>query len=656
MKLRFRQIHLDFHTSEHIRDVGKDFSRENFQKALTVGHVDSITVFSKCHHGLTYHDTKVGVKHPYLVKPLLPLMIEAAREINVNTPVYLSAGLDEMMSQRHPEWRVQWKGNAYNPFAAGYKCLCFNTPYLDYLCAQIDEVLTMFKTNGLFLDIIAMRKCYCPTCIAGMLAEGLDPENDEHVNDYQMRVLMKYYEKTTATVRKHGKDIPLFHNSGHISRGDKRIIPFQTHLELESLPTGGWGYDHFPLSARYAITTGMEFLGMTGKFHTTWGEFGGYKHPNALRYEAAAMTANGAKCSVGDQLHPSGAMDMDTYECIGAAYKEVKANEEYCDTVSTASTVAVLSVESLGKGISHHSATPFADEGAVRALLESHVMFDVIDTAADLSKYKVLILPDAVVLDDTLAEKVNSFMKAGGMAIASGTSGMDSDKKKFLIATKLSVKGESPWTNDYIAVRDALADDMVKSPFVTYAKAQMTDPKGAEVLADAWQPYFNRTYAHFCSHQHTPYEKKADYPAVVRDGNLIYFAHPIFSMYRTTGQRLYRMLIRNALRLAGAMTVESTLPSTARISFMEQKGRHILHVLNGAPVKRGGEGEGRLAKAIEVIEEIVPLHDVRMTLAVGKAVTRVRTADGKTVAFTADKGKITFTLPVVEHHAIMIIE
>jgi hypothetical protein len=54
-------------------------------------------------------------------------------------------------------------------------------------------------------------------------------------------------------------------------------------------------------------------LGMTGKFHTTWGEFGGFKHPNALRYECAAMLAYGAKCSVGDQLHPLGRMDESTY-------------------------------------------------------------------------------------------------------------------------------------------------------------------------------------------------------------------------------------------------------------------------------------------------------------------------------------------------------
>ncbi len=63
----------------------------------------------------------------------------------------------------------------------------------------------------------------------------------------------------------------------------------------------------------------MEFLGMTGKFHTTWGEFGGYKHPNALRYEAGLSIANGAKCSIGDQLHPEGLMDKATYELIGAA-------------------------------------------------------------------------------------------------------------------------------------------------------------------------------------------------------------------------------------------------------------------------------------------------------------------------------------------------
>jgi hypothetical protein len=39
----------------------------------------------------------------------------------------------------------------------------------------------------------------------------------------------------------------------------------------------------------------MEVIGMTGKFHTQWGAFGGFKHPNALRYESAVTLANGPR-------------------------------------------------------------------------------------------------------------------------------------------------------------------------------------------------------------------------------------------------------------------------------------------------------------------------------------------------------------------------
>ncbi|MBI4976372.1 MAG: beta-galactosidase trimerization domain-containing protein [Spirochaetes bacterium] len=659
MKLRFRQVHLDFHTSELIPDVGASFSKEQFQKALRAGHVNSITVFSKCHHGLTYHDTEVGVKHPHLKKPLLPLMIDAAHEIDVNTPVYLSAGLDEAMAHKHPEWLVKnVNGATHNPLQAGYKALCFNSPYLDYLCAQIDEVLTMFKTDGIFLDIIGLRRCYCEYCMSGMIAEGLDAANEADVTKYQIGVLNKYYEQTTKTVRRHGAGIPLFHNSGHITRGKKDVLAFQTHLELESLPTGGWGYDHFPLSARYAVTTGMEFLGMTGKFHTTWGEFGGFKHPNALRYEGAAMIANGAKCSVGDQLHPSGEMDMPTYELIGAAYAEVEAKEKFCDNTTTASEVAFMSAEAVKGGVSHHSKLLAGDEGAARMLLESHIMFDVIDTEADLGKYKLLILPDDIILNDELAGKINRFLRRGGKLIMSYVSGMNAERTKFLVDTKLGVRGESEWQNDYIKALAPVANGIVTSPFVTYHTAMRVDAKHTELLAEAWQPYFNRNFAHFCSHQHTPYEKPADYPAVVRDKNIIYFAHPIFSMYRTVGQLLYRTLFTNAVKLLfpEGLQCETNLPSTARVSIMKQENKTILHVLNAVPVKRGGDGEGRTKNGVEVIEDIIPLYDVKISLRMEKKPATVLLFGESTLPFTYENGKMTFTLKRVDHHAMVIIE
>jgi hypothetical protein len=51
MPMPFRQVHLDFHTSEQIPGVGSRFDGERFAETLKRAHVNSITCFSRCHHG-----------------------------------------------------------------------------------------------------------------------------------------------------------------------------------------------------------------------------------------------------------------------------------------------------------------------------------------------------------------------------------------------------------------------------------------------------------------------------------------------------------------------------------------------------------------------------------------------------------------------------
>ena len=96
----FREVHLDFHTSELIKEIGSDFSKENFKAALIRGHVNSITVFAKCHHGMFYYPSDKFATHPYLKRNLLKEMIEACHEIGVRVPVYISAGLDEYNARK----------------------------------------------------------------------------------------------------------------------------------------------------------------------------------------------------------------------------------------------------------------------------------------------------------------------------------------------------------------------------------------------------------------------------------------------------------------------------------------------------------------------------------------------------------------------------
>jgi hypothetical protein len=91
------------------------------------------------------------------------------------------------------------------------------------------------------------------------------------------------------------------------------MYEYNTVQDLEDLPTTWGGYDKLPLQAKYFLREGELVTAMSGKFHTAWGEFGGFKHPNAMKYEAAAMISLGARCNFGDQLHPYGEMDMATY-------------------------------------------------------------------------------------------------------------------------------------------------------------------------------------------------------------------------------------------------------------------------------------------------------------------------------------------------------
>jgi hypothetical protein len=106
--LRFRQIHLDFHTSPDIPGVGTRFEKKHWQKTLLEAQVNSVTCFSKCHHGLSYHPTKVGKMHPHLEFDLLRAQYDACKEIGINVPIYLSAGLDDVAAQEHPDWREAW--------------------------------------------------------------------------------------------------------------------------------------------------------------------------------------------------------------------------------------------------------------------------------------------------------------------------------------------------------------------------------------------------------------------------------------------------------------------------------------------------------------------------------------------------------------------
>lgn len=647
--MNFRQVHLDFHTSEKIDAIGEKFDKKQFQAALQKGRVNSITVFSKCHHGWAYHFSKANEMHPHLKFDLLKAQIEAAHEIGVKTPVYLSAGFDEKAAREHPDWRYEDREHNVDNFAKPmYHLLCMNTPYLDYLLAQIKEVVQNYDADGIFLDIVGVRPCCCNACVGEMLKRGMNPDDEKDILALGEEVYANYLRRVRETIDSVKPGLPVFHNGGHIRRGRRDLAAANSHLEIESLPTGGWGYDNFPFSARYVWNLDMEYLGMTGKFHNSWGEFGGYKHPNALRYEAALSLAHGAKCSIGDQLSPSGYMDMKTYELIGQAYSEVEAKEEWCDRVTPVCDIGVLSVEAIQNfGLLQNDRSLLdADIGAGRILIEGKYQFSVIDAEVDFSSFKVIVLPDKIEFNDSLSEKLKKFIANGGKILASGRSGIKNEK--FLFDFGAEFIGDGEYLPSYIrpCYDNEYATDYIM--YTPYKKIKLTDGKE---LAKMAEPYFNRTAEHFCSHKHSPSSGVAKDSGIVQGKDGIYIAWGIFSDYAQNGELIAKTAVCSALDilLGNEKTLITNLGSMGVATVMRQndKNRTVVHLLYAVPTKRG--------KNTEIVEDIYPVSGIGVKLKTDKAPKRVYLApQNKDLEFEVEGGFVCVKNITVDCHQMIV--
>ncbi len=604
-ELRFRQVHLDFHTSPLIPGIGEDFDLDAFVARLKAGHVDSVTCFSRCHHGYIYHDTRFPNRHPHLKVNLLAEQIRACHQADIRVPIYVTVGWDHLAATEHPEWiEIDENGTQVGrkPLGAGWGWynMDFASPYLDYCIAQTQEVCDLFgdEVDGFFFDIIFQRGVHSVWGLERFRQLGWDPADPVRQREMQDLLTVECTDRLAGAVRAKNKNCTIFFNGGHVGPTFRRMIGNNSHLEIESLPSGGWGYMHFPMTSRYARTLGKDFLGMTGKFSESWGHFNSYKNRAALEYECFSMLAAGGKCSVGDQLHPRGVLDRATYELIGSVYAQVEAKESWCRGATPVTEIAVLNAEEFDK--SGERMDP-RNLGAARMLIEGRHQFDFVDTQADLSGYRLVILPDCIPDHAGLKAKLAQFLASGGRVIASHRS------LHVLPEPPAEVVGDLPHSPDFLRADSRLHQD-AETDFVMYERGLEVRPlPGAEVMATISYPYFSRTWDHFISHAHSPVEKNTDVPGVIRQGNVVYFAHPIFTTYAKHSMSFHRDVVLAALKeLLRDPVLRVDGPTSLQATVTQQGSNQIVHLLHYIPERR--------ALNFDVVEDALPVLGLTVEL------------------------------------------
>ncbi|MEM1259772.1 MAG: alpha-amylase family protein [Bacteroidota bacterium] len=656
-----RQVHLDFHTSEFIPNIGEKFDKSQWQKALQLGKVNSINVFGKGHHGWSYYSTKVGNMHPELDRDLLGEQIAACHEIGINAPIYFTVGWSANDAEQHPEWVIRNRDGSFFAFNTdlnappdalrphySWKNLCsaVTSPYHRHIMEQVEEICKNYDVDGFWFDIYHIANgCHCQFCTERMKKEGVDLFDDDAVSKSMNLAFKDHMKALRDLVALYHPKATVYFNAStrledkHIFK--QRLYDMNTHQDLEDLPTTWGGYDKLPLDAKYHLGQGVPITGMSGKFHKAWGEFGGFKHSDAIKYEAAAMISYGASCNFGDQLHPSGEMDMETYTNIGRAFDYVEKIEAYGP--------GGVPVSRLGLWLTLNEA---ADHGIVRMLLEMHYDF-IVANLENLDGLELIVLPSSASLSVEEANKLNTWVKSGGKLITFGGGGLD-EENDFVIDFGAAFESQSPFDFDFTVIEnERIGDNLVSTPFLNYTSGHRFKPTTGKVYAYIREPYFNRTYTTYSSHRETPYKlENSAYPAVVKTKNTILFAHELDKLYYEHGVRLHRDFFKNAIDLLyeQPMLTVRNLPSSGRVSFLKQgqNNRYIAHLLYSPALLRG---------TVQVIEDFVPIPNVKIEVNVPQKISKViQIPEMKELPFEQNNNKVMVDVATFSMHTGVVFE
>lgn len=654
-----RQVHLDFHTSPHIPGVGEDFQAVEFAETFRRARVNSVTIFAKCHHGYAYFPSRTCPVHPQLTagRDLLGEQIVALHHVGIRCPIYLTVGWDAFSAQHHPEWRTLFRDGRFGDWDSRHpgqwKFLNWIHPeYQDHLEALTREILERYgdAVDGFFYDICFFPKgaCWSPESLRFRQRHGLLDDSPAGHERFLARAQAAFADRFWTLIRGVRPEATVFFNAGSDSflepgLGGRARYASMSHMEIESLPSGFWGYYHFPRLARSTGHWGKPWLGMTGRFQTLWGDFGGLKPRPALEFECFRSQALGGANSIGDQLPPRGRLDPAAYDLIGAVYAQCEAAEPFYEGSEPLLQVGIATSGTAGVEADE---TAKSDEGAIQMCEEAHYDCLLLDAESDLSGLPAVILGDGCTLTPRMVDQLRDYHAAGGRLLVSHRGGCDASGRWVLDFLPVRIERDLDLFPAYWRTRPSFSPELARSDRVFYQPGLVVAAPGCEILADRVLPYFKRDDVRYCSHLQTPPRPESSgQPVIVAGERFVYFADPIFREYRQSGNIAARDAWRLALRrLIGPAPFGEGLPTTVQVYPRCRGTDLILTLLHYVPVRK--------ALQVDMIEERGALGGESLRLPSSATAVRVfgsglslpRQADGSFLLPPA-KGRLLLEVP-----------
>jgi len=679
--------------TESFRDLGAGSAAEDAQiradHHANVEHFHCMSINAGMDDMRFFFKTSVaGQPHVDRLAAYLP---EAHRR-GIKVIVYVNVHWYSMeFARKHPEW-VQIKEDG-QPLDGVYKTgtsFCVNSAYREWVF-QIVRDLCAYDIDGIFYDgpIFFASTCYCPACQAKYRARygtDLPRKSDRRGADFikllefQSDSLVDFLHDTREVIKSINPQIAFYMNGGGrtanwpTARLNRKLVVEQDLLGSE----GGFIYGDLRMTPLWkpgceaklmeAQAGGKPTVIFDCAGHKSWNW---YTLPEAeIELLYADTIANAG--NVWFAVFPDD-VGQPELRAIARMNAHVRDNAAYyTDTRSAAEVALVWSDVTanfyLGSEVARSDFTAniqgseagnvYAEfAGFYDALFRNHVPFDVVDDVTlereDLSRYRLIVLPNVAAMSAGAAERLRAWVQDGGTLLGSfETSLYDATGHRLdhfqlgdLFGVQASNIVEGPRRWDYVTPvlgEHALLSGITKRWFPSPAYYLQVALKGGRGL-------LNFTEALAGSYDHIPVTSSDPALVVNRvgDGYGVYLAGDAGNCIDRFRFREYYQLVGNLVRWAApSPVVLGNAPSSLEVVLRAQRDpdRLLLHLVNFT---------GDMQRPINHINVVKNLH---ITLRGVCEVTGVRALRaGVDLAWTLNEGTLECVLPRVEAYEVVVV-
>lgn len=412
--------------------------------------LNAVMIYAKSHVGLTSYPSDIGRRHGNIGdRDIMGELNDALRKRGIATAAYQSITFDNYAAETHPEWAQIDRSTGRNLHDRTRYGVCCpnNLEYRAYELGIMEEILTRYEWDGLWLDMIFfLAICSCQACTDRYRKE----ENAEipatvdwtdpawaTFQEARRRWIAEWTEILIDRAHELKPGIAVTHNLANALSGWRCAQPLQSgRLDTyTSLDLYGNRYEHLVVTkmaqhlsatqpAELMVSVGVDLID-----HVT------LKSIPQLSTEALAATSAGSAFIVIDGIDPIGTEQVGSYDTMKAAFESIQPYEREIGGTPIEDVAIYFSDNSFmdfgDNGIvagppTRLGGTEFphveAARGAAKALTSAHIAFGVI-TESDLdrlSQWSAIILPDVSRMTTREVDAFRAYVAAGGSIYASG--------------------------------------------------------------------------------------------------------------------------------------------------------------------------------------------------------------------------------------------